>query len=324
LITSQYNIDILIKLLCRFGHFFIGVFGKTASEFMKLRNKPRIIKFKNMGIYVFESKHSANFTMEKEVRDFYKLALIIKGSGYLEADNLQINLREHQLILIPPNILHRFQDDKHNPLTLVMSCFYEEIFADNRFGEEGFATFRNIFQPLKPFYVGDNFNRVEVMNKYRRMLFEQIHRKQNANTVVWCQLLDLLVFLTRTYQESIKLKPDYANSKKFNEILNYLENNFYKEIKVETLASMANMSYRRFTEYFKKATNQTLVEYVLNLRVEYAKRLLIETENVIYSAFEAGFNDVTHFYRVFKKSTGTSPKQFINSARIDEINSFQN
>ena len=282
---------------------------------MALRNKPRTVRFRELGIYVFESKHRPDFVMETDSWDFQKLALIIKGAGFLEVGETQIPLGENQLVYVPASLPHRFADDSSNPMTLVMSCFYDDMFVGGNFAGEALADFQKAFQAAAPFNLSDNFTRVEVMDKFRRMLFEQIHRRQNCRAVIWCELLELLVFLTRTYHETQKLQAESAGSRAFAGSVRYLENNFYKPIKIEQLAAIANMSYRRFTEHFKKTTDKTVIERLAELRIEYAKKLMAETENVLYAAFESGFGDITHFYRIFKRVTGKTPKQYISEIK---------
>ncbi len=93
--------------------------------------------------------------------------------------------------------------------------------------------------------------------------------------------------------------------------LNFINNNFYRPIKIEELAALANVSYRCYTEQFKQSTGRTVTQYLSEIRVEYAKRIMLETEDILYAAYESGFGDLAHFYRVFKSITGRSPKQFI-------------
>ena len=288
---------------------------------MALRSKPRTVRFRDLGIYVFESRHRPDFVMETNSWDFHKLALIVKGAGFLEIDGMRIPLRDNHLVYVPALLPHRFADDSSNPLTLVMSCFYDEMFVGGNFAGEALTDFQHAFQAAAPFNLSDNFTRLEVLNKFRRMLFEQIHRQQNSRAVIWCELLELLVFLTRTYHETQKLQAESASSRAFAGSLRYLENNFYKPIKVEQLAAIANMSYRRFTEHFKKTTDKTVIEHLAELRIEYAKKLMAETENVLYAAFESGFGDLAHFYRMFKRITGKTPKQYIDEIKYtDNVN----
>jgi len=75
------------------------------------------------------------------------------------------------------------------------------------------------------------------------------------------------------------------------------------------------MSYRSYTEQFKRRTGKTVTQYTAERRVEYAKRLLLETDDILFASAEAGFGDLTHFYRVFKKLAGVTPKQFIEARR---------
>jgi AraC-like DNA-binding protein len=98
--------------------------------------------------------------------------------------------------------------------------------------------------------------------------------------------------------------------------LYFINKNFYRPIKVEELAVLANLSYRRYTEQFKRSTGKTVTQYLSEIRVEYAKRVMLETGDIVYAAFESGFGDLAHFYRVFKKTTGSTPKRFISSQRL--------
>ncbi|MFL5263636.1 MAG: helix-turn-helix domain-containing protein, partial [Anaeromyxobacteraceae bacterium] len=64
-----------------------------------------------------------------------------------------------------------------------------------------------------------------------------------------------------------------------------------------------------------RRTGQTVTQYLAERRVDYAKRLMLETDDILFASAEAGFGDLTHFYRVFKRLTGLTPKQFIEGRR---------
>ncbi|MGH9903273.1 MAG: helix-turn-helix domain-containing protein [Pyrinomonadaceae bacterium] len=82
------------------------------------------------------------------------------------------------------------------------------------------------------------------------------------------------------------------------------------------MATLANLSYRRYTEQFKLSMGKTVTRYLSEMRVEYAKRIMLETGDIMYAAFESGFGDLAHFYRVFKKTTGSTPKRFITDQKL--------
>lgn len=282
---------------------------------MALRNRPRRVRFTRLGIYSFESRHGENFAMAMDRWEYHKLCLIVKGEGLLETDKGAVPIREHQLLFLPSGMPHRFEDTKGRPLTLVMSCFYEQALREVGFAGEVLDLFRKYFFAAVPYQLTDNYRRVRLMDGFRLMMVEQVQKRAGGEARVWCQLLELLVFLTRTCQEREDMRQGNEREQVIEGVLSYLENNFYRPIKIEELAGLANMSYRRFTENFRHQTGKTVVEHLSEMRVEYAKKLMIETDNILYAAFEAGFGDVAHFYRVFKKITRQTPRQFIATRR---------
>jgi AraC-like DNA-binding protein len=273
------------------------------------RKRPHQHHFTDLGIYVFESRHSEDFTMDMGQWDFHKLCMIIKGNGFLETETARLPISANQVLYLPPPIAHRFQDQRGDPLTLVMVCFYDHAFRSHPSALEAFSLFRQNFPTLSSFSLTDNYSRLKIKNSFKVMLIEQLQKREGSTAAIWCQLVELLVFLTRiSKQQQFSADP---RTSAFAGSIHFINNNFYRPIKIEELAALANMSYRRYTEQFKRSTGKTVTQYLSELRVEYAKRIMLETEDILYAAFESGFGDLAHFYRVFKKSTGSTPKQFI-------------
>lgn len=96
-----------------------------------------------------------------------------------------------------------------------------------------------------------------------------------------------------------------------NIILDYLIKNFRNEIKLEQISKLANMSPTAFCRYFKNRTNKTLIQFTNELKIGYAKRMLVETrDNISTICFESGFNNISNFYDHFYKIAGNLPSQF--------------
>ncbi|SHO52061.1 bifunctional transcriptional activator/DNA repair enzyme AdaA [Anaerocolumna xylanovorans] len=90
-----------------------------------------------------------------------------------------------------------------------------------------------------------------------------------------------------------------------------LEDSFYKSCELNQELKELGVSKHRMAEIFKEEYGVTLAEYVGNLRLEEAKRLLLETKDEIISiAYAVGFGGVSSFYRFFKNGTGVSPGVF--------------
>jgi transcriptional regulator GlxA family with amidase domain len=93
----------------------------------------------------------------------------------------------------------------------------------------------------------------------------------------------------------------------------YIENNVTEKISVEDLSSMYAIGRRHFERRFKKATNNTPVEYIQRVKIEAAKKKLESTpKNINEVMYDVGYTDAKAFRMVFKKITGLSPIDYRN------------
>jgi transcriptional regulator GlxA family with amidase domain len=93
----------------------------------------------------------------------------------------------------------------------------------------------------------------------------------------------------------------------------FIENNFEEKITVDQLASMLALGRRNLERRFKKATSNTVVEYIQRVKMEVAKKSLeSSSENVNEVMYNVGYTDTKAFRTTFKKITGLSPVQYRN------------
>ncbi len=93
----------------------------------------------------------------------------------------------------------------------------------------------------------------------------------------------------------------------------FIENNFQDKITVDELSNMFAMGRRNFERRFKKATNNTIVEYIQRVKIEAAKKSFETSRKNIYEImFEVGYSDTKAFRTVFKRNTGLSPIEYRN------------
>ena len=91
----------------------------------------------------------------------------------------------------------------------------------------------------------------------------------------------------------------------------YIEANFQDKITVEDLASMLALSRRNLARRFKKATANTVIEYIQRVKIEAAKMNLENSrENVSEVMYKVGYTDTKSFRNTFKRITGLSPVQY--------------
>lgn len=109
----------------------------------------------------------------------------------------------------------------------------------------------------------------------------------------------------------------YTNSEIFNDILEYVNNNFDKSITLIECAKQFYISPNYITRLFNKYTSLSYIAYINELRIKKAIELLNETELSIKEiAQRVGYNNINYFYKNFKLITGTTPKMFNNNKNI--------
>lgn len=147
-------------------------------------------------------------------------------------------------------------------------------------------------------------------------LLKEALEAKNLDRLIY--LISILKILTET-DELETIAPAYAfhhqsNSRemaRLEKIFTYVLSNYKKEIGLKDVASLANMEVTSFCRYFKGMTNKTFSEFLIEIRISHVCRALIEdrlpTEVI---CFDCGFNNISNFYRQFKKVTHLTPFEY--------------
>lgn len=109
----------------------------------------------------------------------------------------------------------------------------------------------------------------------------------------------------------ISVTPELNEPDAIRKSRDYIQSRSDERITLDQVASVANMSASHFCRVFKKTTDMNFSEYLARVRIEKAKRMLLESNyTMTHVAFDTGFNSVTDFNRTFKKITGETPSGF--------------
>jgi len=99
--------------------------------------------------------------------------------------------------------------------------------------------------------------------------------------------------------------------KEIEKVIRYIKNNLSKNISLAEAAGIANLNEKYFCHVFKKETQKSFTEFVAELKVEQAKRLLGEKGAKVFEvAHQLGFENETYFTKVFKKFTSLTPSEY--------------
>jgi len=149
--------------------------------------------------------------------------------------------------------------------------------------------------------------RLRLEASWRRALFEQGAGRQGGAAIVFASAADIVAQLARAET----LLPGLAPAERIRALLAAVAGSFVEPWTLEDAARRAGMSRRSFTAYFRTQCGETFWEHLEGLRIAHATRLLREGEHTIIGVmFSSGFNDLSTFYRAFKRRRGASPKRW--------------
>lgn len=104
-----------------------------------------------------------------------------------------------------------------------------------------------------------------------------------------------------------------------NQILNYLSAHFKEDLKSNEVAKKFHLNQFSFSKKFNKQTGLSFGLYLQQLRLSEAKKLLSEGASIKEACYSSGFQSSSQFFRVFRKHTGVSPKEYLNNKMNKKI-----
>lgn len=162
---------------------------------------------------------------------------------------------------------------------------------------------------------GVAFGMDAIMRNYT--VLQEITREQSGFSRV-LRLLELLHLLAE--EEDCRMlasssfspgKESASERSRIHKVQDYVNTHFSKEIRLETAAAMIFMSPSSFSRYFKLCTGRTFSEYIIEIRLGNAARMLADTTRPIQEiCYECGFNNISNFNRTFRRHRGCAPSEF--------------
>lgn len=121
----------------------------------------------------------------------------------------------------------------------------------------------------------------------------------------------------RTLSSSSFAKIDiHSDSRRVQKVQEYINGHYKEEVRLNQLADMVGMTSVAFSRFFKLRTGKNLSDYIIDIRLGYAARLLVDsTMSIAEICYDCGFNNLSNFNRIFKKKKRCSPKEFRENYR---------
>lgn len=260
------------------------------------------------GVFVFESHHRVGFSMPAERHDFHELFYVLDGGGAFHLAGTASSCSRGGLVFVPAGLSHRIEDGPGTPLALYGIAVAPAVCR----AEPGlFDRVPPGRLPVGPMLAG------KARADLQRLLFEQMHVRHGSRTLILGLTLQLLSQLARSAVAEPTRRPGATPYRQAVErYVAELPHRFLEATDLDEAAAESGMSRRRFTQLFREVTGSSWAAHVTGLRIDYACRLLRETSRSILStAFECGYDDLSIFYRVFRRQTGLTPRSYRDQSR---------
>ena len=252
----------------------------------------------------------------------YELTYILEGAGKRYVGSHMENFTSGDLVLIGPNLPHCWKldpgRDTQNPASAIVIQFDGAFLGDDFFNKNELQHIKRLFQKSGS---GISFNgdTQRIVNQSLLALSEE-----ESSFRMLIGLLEALQRLAQSTeytlldQNQVIAERSLAEQERINPVFAYVVENFRQQVSLEHAAGIANMTTNAFCKYFKKITRKTFMETIIEYRLNYAIQQLVQTDKPIsVIAFESGFGDVSHFYKMFKVKMNLSPlnyrKKFMRS-----------
>lgn len=267
---------------------------------LKRQIGPVEVRFRTPGFALLESHHDEEFFMDWRRDGFPKVLLFVGGEGVLEMEDASFAIRAPMVYVIPGNRKHRIVDAPGKPLSVYGICIESSVFPNQSLIQAACSDLRVENDPRRTQRIEGWLRELMAEERLQQTVFE------DAQVGL---IISILVELARAPKTDAVQITDSRH--RVTMYLNALENEFWKNEDIDTVARTLGLSRRRFTQLFRELAGESWQKRVSNLRMSYAADLLKTTSVSIRSiAFECGYRDLSHFYRVFKQAHGKSPGQY--------------
>jgi len=271
-------------------------------------SRPISVSLPDYGVLFAESMHAANFRMAERTDPFGKLVYVLHGRvDYLEKGRRRpVAAPAGTLLIVPRDTAHRLAD--HEPSTLLLLCLDEAFLGS----EPDLAALWALLIRLPAGRLSlSRPDRRTLEGHWQRALVESARTGPGRPSTVRALAAQTLVLLARLPPESDGI----TAGERVAAVIREIEATFYEPWSVDRAAGRAGLSRRRFTDLFLQTTGLTFWDFLNRQRLTHAARLLRQRRHSITGVmFACGFNDVSHFYRLFSRQHGHPPGKWLATA----------
>ena len=264
--------------------------------------------------YIVE-RHKSVFNYPIHSHEEFELNFVehCKGVSRVVGDSIE-EVGDYDLVLVTGDGLeHAWQQGNcTSPDVREITIQFSSTLLDERLlGRNQFASVRKMFERAR---LGVAFSMDAIMRVYN--LLDGLAQQQES----FGQFISMLRILNelsldagaRTLASSSFAQNDSGReSRRVSKVKEYISAHFAEELRLEDMAALVGMAPSAFSRFFKQHTTRTLSDYIIDIRLGNAARMLVDTSTSISEiSYACGFNNLSNFNRIFKARRGYTPRDF--------------
>jgi AraC-like DNA-binding protein len=240
-----------------------------------------------------------------------QISLIVQGEGTFIIGDHVGEFKPNDIFAIGENLPHVFNCDKslNSDVHMISLFFTESSYGDTFFSLPEFKAFKSFFN--------NSSLGIEVLSKKNEIISHFSKIKNHSKFHQFLTLLEILDLIVKSENQKISSlintkKYDGDEGKRMQDIFQYTMYNFEKNISLKEVSDIANMTPNAFCRYFKQRTNKTFINFLNDIRIGNACKLLLKNNDLSIAeiSYRSGFNNLTNFNRKFKEFKGVTPSEY--------------
>ncbi len=280
---------------------------------MHLSEKDIFKILETRGVYLTTFSNESTFSRGKGAEKYLRMIYINSGKGYCVIDGKEYYVTDgNALFLLEGQKISIYKPTNGNVYAYCIVCTRNlEIMSDDFVN----TVFGNCDPVMIPGMYLHQLRRI-----IRGFLGEQSLGWPYQDFVIKSGSQTILVQMYRLKKGIFNAPDEDAAKLRAENVIEYMRIHYYDHFTLEEVSHMARMSSRHFSTLLSEITGKTFVNYLNDIRVENSKELLEETDMAVSSiAFHTGFEELSSFYRAFKKRYNVPPLQFRKSRERTKV-----
>ena len=258
----------------------------------------------------------SHFTYPWHFHSEFELMYVEHGKGECMVGDAMLPYSDHTLLFFGSELPHWMQNapeyrtDEQLRVNGTIVQFEKDFM---QYSFSNYIQFTHIHNIMKCSNRGIVFE----LEKYPdiQQMMDDFPRVQGVDQIIL--LLKLLQSLSQVDKQKLAASPNFNitlagfKDNKIQKIIAYLNKKYTESVTLDDVAAFAAMNPSAFCRYFKENVGKTFKEYIIEMRIGYACKLLaLDRFNISQISIECGFETISHFNRCFKKITGYSPSEY--------------